>query len=811
MKYKWFIKEHNNIEKDFLEVSYSSEVIAKMLLNRGIDTVEKAKNYLYPESYEPSKPEEIGDLVKAKDRILEAIDKNEKIVIFGDYDVDGVTSTSCLLVTLKKFTDNVDFYIPSRLTEGYGLNLEAVKTIAKDLKAKLLITCDCGITNVKEVELANELGMDVIITDHHSLPEILPPACAVLNPKFLPEGHKLHFLPGVGVAYKLAEAILRDKGMKADDLLDLVTLGMIADLAPLVDENRYLVQIGLPRLANTERMGLRELLKVCGHNQTSQVNVDHVGFGIAPRINAVGRLTDANLAVKLMTTNDLLEATHLATELEFQNRERQTLCEETVKDVVALVSEQVDFKNDKCIVLAKEGWHHGVIGIVASRVLEKFSLPTLLICIDEEQKIARGSGRSISKLNIVEALVASSTYLEKFGGHKAACGLSVKPENIPLFISDFKKVVNDLLKDCDMGPVLNIDSKLSLSELDMDLIEKINKLAPFGFGNRMAVLESDEVAIISVKSIGKNGQHLKLTLKSVIAKSGEATTNQSPVCNTLLDCHASFYEARNDVKTFEALIWNHDFKTDFKVGDRVKLAYTPKVNSFGGETFIQLEVKDFERTCISLDTSKRLLSLFDYRGRSEEGIKELNNPAIFFAESSQKDFLPLKTSSRTNISKAENLVFLDLPPDEATFFEIIQNSYAKNIYFSFLSLPQLNPDYLFKRLIGMLRYVVNNKNSRINEIQLQSALGINKNTLAYSLKILEKVGFLNYSNDKGELSVNISKPSRQNYEELLEYNVLVSELRKIQEFHKWIFESHISEIEIKLNEFMKSGKILVKQ
>lgn len=785
MKYKWFIKEHNIIEKDFLEVSYNSEVIARMLLNRGIDTVEKAKNYLYPEFYEPSKPEEIGDLVKAKDRILEAINKNEKIVIFGDYDVDGVTSTSCLLVTLKKFTDNVDFYIPSRLTEGYGLNLEAVRTIAASSKATkeachgkpLLITCDCGITNVKEVELANELGMDVIITDHHSLPEILPPACAVLNPKFLPEGHKLHFLPGVGVAYKLAEAILKDKGMKADDLLDLVTLGMIADLAPLVDENRYLVQIGLPRLANTERMGLRELLKVCGHNQTSQVNADHVGFGIAPRINAVGRLTDANLAVKLMTTNDLLEATNLATELEFQNRERQTLCEETVKDVIALATEQVDFKNDKCIILAKEGWHHGVIGIVASRVLEKFSLPTLLICIDEEQNIARGSGRSISKLNIVEALVSSSTYLEKFGGHKAACGLSVKPENIPLFISDFKKVVNDLLKDCDMGPVLNIDSKLPLSELNMDLIEKINKLAPFGFGNRMAILESDEVEIVSVKPIGKNGQHLKLYV------------SPSPPLPPSL----------SSALRFEALIWNHDFKTDFKVGDKVKLAYTPKVNSFGGETFIQLEVKDFEKMQVPLCTNQKRSSLFDYRGKTNECL-EFSDSVLFFAESSQKDFHPVKTFSRINILKRERLVFLDFPPDESTFFEIIERANAEKIYFAFSQITNLNADALLKRLIGMLRYVVNNKDSKISEIQLQSALGINKNTLAYSLKILEKVGFLNYSSNMGELSVNISKPSRQNYEELLEYNVLVSELRKIQEFHKWIFESDISEIELKLKE-----------
>ena len=208
MRYKWLIKEHNNLSEEFLNIAYGSEIIAKLLLNRGINTPEKAKAYLDPKHYVETSSEEIPDLIIAVDRIIEAINNNEKITIFGDYDVDGVTSTSLLLIVLKQFTDNVDFYIPSRLTEGYGLNNEAVKTIAKEHKTNLLITCDCGITNYKETELANELGMDVIITDHHSLPEELPPAVAVLNPKLLPPGHKLHFLPGVGVAYKLAEALL---------------------------------------------------------------------------------------------------------------------------------------------------------------------------------------------------------------------------------------------------------------------------------------------------------------------------------------------------------------------------------------------------------------------------------------------------------------------------------------------------------------------------------------------------------------------------------------------------------------------------
>lgn len=564
LKYKWLIKESKEITKEFLNIACDSKIIAKLLLNRGIDSPEKAKAYLDPKFYKETKPEEIPDLIKAKERIIEAINKKEKITVFGDYDVDGVTSVSCLLITLRQFTDKIDFYIPNRLTEGYGLNIEAVKTMSKKHNTKLLITCDCGITNHKEIELAQELGMDVIVTDHHSLPEILPSACAVLNPKLLPPDHKLHWLPGVGVAYKLTEAILDSN---ANDLLDLVALGMIADLAPLVDENRYLVQMGLKKLAATKKIGLQELLRICGclkEENGNKPNAEHIGFGIAPRINAVGRLTDATLAVRLLTTNDLSEAVQIAAELETQNKERQLICEKTLKEAITLVSEHVDIKKDKCIILAKEGWHHGVIGIVASRIVEKFHLPTILIAVDKEQNIARGSGRSISQLNIVEALVNSSIHLERYGGHKAACGLSIRPEKINNFIFDFKNFVNEKLNCENLEAIIEIDSELPLNELNLDLIEKIYKLSPFGLGNKLPVFVSNETEIIGIRVIGKNGQHLKLVLKS-------------------------------EIKMFEALIWNHDPNVEFNVGDKIKIVYTPKLNYFNGKISIQLEIKDWTR------------------------------------------------------------------------------------------------------------------------------------------------------------------------------------------------------------------------
>ena len=567
MKYKWHIKGQDEIPRDLLHVAFGSEVVARLLLNRGINTTGKAKTYLEPKFYKESNPEEIPNLISAKERIIQAIDKKEKITIFGDYDVDGITGTSCLLITLKKFTDNVDFYIPNRLTEGYGLNNEAVKEIAKN-KTKLLITCDCGITNHCEIETAKKLGMDVIVTDHHSLPETLPDACAVLNPKLLPEDHKLHFLPGVGVAFKLAEAL----GALKEDLLDLVTLGMIADLAPLVQENRYLVQIGLPKLRATEKIGLRELLRVCGYNLYTETTTEHVGFGIAPRINAIGRLSDAKLGVLLLTTNDIREAVHIANELDLQNKERQKICELTLLDAVSLVHEQVDFKKDRCIILAKENWHHGILGIVASRIVEKFGLPTILIGIDKEQNIARGSGRSIETLNIIEAVSSCSKHLERFGGHKAACGVSLKVEKIDEFLSNFKTTVNNLITSDDLGLILHIDCPLSTSSLNLDLINKINRLAPFGLQNPMPLFESEEVEIAGIRNIGREKKHLKLMLKT-----------------------APQHRSSAALHIYEALIWNHDNNIQFNIGEKVKIAYTPKLNTYNGETFIQLEIKDYEK------------------------------------------------------------------------------------------------------------------------------------------------------------------------------------------------------------------------
>ena len=482
----------------------------------------------------------------------------------------------------------------------------------------------------------------------------------------------------------------------------------------------------------------------------------------------------------------MFEAVQVATELEIQNKERQSICEETLKEAITLVSEQVDLKNDKCIVLAKENWHHGVIGIVASRVVEKFHLPTILIAIDNEQNIARGSGRSIEQLNIVEALVSNSVHLERFGGHKAACGLSINTEKINNFIFDFKNFTNEKLASENLEAVIKIDSELSLNELNLDLIERIYKLSPFGLGNRLPVFVSDEVEIIGIRVIGKNGQHLKLQLSA---------------------------NRQLSAKTFEALIWNHDPNTEFNLGDKIKIVYTHKLNHFSGETSVPLEIKDWELKERAGEEKQNYIEVYDFRGKTQKCLDFLSSQEksiVYFAETEQKNYLPLKTNSRNNISHTKNLVFLESPPDEASFINTIKSSNAEKVYFSFSTdappgrLYQyrrpsgaslsLSTPHLLKNLSGLLKYTVSNKDSTVTESELQTALGINKTALAFALEILVKIGFLDYRKNFDQLSINISTPSRQNFNDLIEYNLLTSELKQITKFKTWLYESDLTEV-----------------
>lgn len=559
----WKFPEESELSEGLLAAASGSEILAKLMIRRGIDTAEKAEAFLDPSNYEPTSPMAFAQMDKAIIRITQAIAQKEKITVYGDYDVDGVTATSVMLTVLKQLGANVDFYIPNRATEGYGLNLKAVSILASKQRTKLIITCDCGISNFSEINLAKSLGVETIIVDHHSMPELLPPAVAILHPKQFAEDHPLFHLPGVGVAYKLAEALLLDNKLPDEvaKLHDFVTLGMIADMVPLVKENRYLVQIGLPTLVNSPRAGIKALLD----NTVKMDGTDIVGFGLAPRINAVGRLADAGLAVKLMTVEDETEAQELAQKLENENARRQELCEQIFFEADQKAKIALADSNDCAIAIYSPSWHHGVVGIVASRLVEKYHCPVFIAELDQEEGKIKGSARGVSGIDLYQILKANDSLMLKWGGHQMAAGFSAEAANADALCRALVDTCNRALAGQSQRPLLEIDLALSSDEVDLGLAKLIRKLGPFGMWNKKPVLAMESLQVLSSRPLGKEGKHHRLMLRSA-----------------------------DGVQQFECVYWRSTQVPGD--GEEIDLAFSPDVNVFNNTERLQLVLNDWRRS-----------------------------------------------------------------------------------------------------------------------------------------------------------------------------------------------------------------------
>ncbi|HEX2896842.1 MAG TPA: single-stranded-DNA-specific exonuclease RecJ, partial [candidate division Zixibacteria bacterium] len=432
--------------------------IIKILVNRNTRTPESIKRFLDPQLSDLQDPFRLYGMDKAIERANRALMSNEKIVIYGDYDVDGITATSLLYIVFNKLGAQVDFFLPNRLVEGYGLSKEGIDEAHK-MGVSLIVTVDTGINAIEEVAYANSLGIDVIITDHHEPREILPNAAAIINPK-QPQCEFNEELSGVGVAFKFAQALYKTLAQDEKDLqehLDLVALGTAADIVPLVGENRILTRFGIPQISRTTKPGLKSLTFVSGL-MGKKISTGQVVFVLAPRINAIGRLGDAKDAIRLLSTRDEKMASEIARKLEDDNRRRKRIDEDTLQEALAQMDEIVDLINDRAIVLAGQDWHQGVIGIVASRLVEKYHLPTVMISITNGE--GKGSARSIPGFHLCDALKQCEHLLLQYGGHKYAAGLSIAPENIQEFRRKFMEVSKVELSDDDIQPKLKIDLEL---------------------------------------------------------------------------------------------------------------------------------------------------------------------------------------------------------------------------------------------------------------------------------------------------------------------------------------------------------------
>jgi len=495
-----------------------SPTTANILISRGINGVEEAESFLGASLDGLLDPFLFTDMHRVVSRVKRALDEKEKVVIFGDYDADGITATALLYQFLRMLGLEPSYYIPERQEEGYGISAAALRKI-KDTGVTLIITVDTGISSVSEVEAASAMGMDVIITDHHEPPDELPRAYAILNPWVKGSGYPFTGLAGVGVALKLAQGVLagldgKDRGGPGIDprlmcFLDLVALGTIADVVPLVGENRILVRHGLTLIKDAGRPGINKLREVSSNNgNVGRFNSGTVGFQLAPRLNASGRLGKAELGVRLLVTDDPDEAYKIANELDGLNRERQKIEGIILEEARSAIITELD--QDPCaIVLASDKWHQGVIGIVASKLVEEFYRPTVLIAMNDG--VGKGSGRSIPAFHLYKGLERCSQWLEGFGGHKFAAGLTIKREMLGPFKAGLESLIMESLKPEDFVPSLKIEGELGLKELDWKLYEELSSLSPFGSGNPEPVLKVSGAEVLYPKVVGKN--HVRMNLK----------------------------------------------------------------------------------------------------------------------------------------------------------------------------------------------------------------------------------------------------------------------------------------------------------
>ncbi len=545
---------------------------AKLLVARGITNEKDIESFTKKDLSSLYDPFLLKDMEKAVFRIETAIEKNEKVCIYGDYDADGVTSTYIMVHYLRSRGVDCTYYIPDRFEDGYGVSKTAIDGI-KESGVSLIITVDTGITAVDEIEYANGLGIDVVVTDHHKCGEVLPPALAIVNPNREDCTYPFCSLAGVGVAFKLVSALAKGERAVLEKYLPYVCIGTVADVMPITEENRIIVSCGLQRISDRKEPGITALLDAAGSRKNEPITSGGVGFLIGPRMNAAGRMGNAELALKLLFAEGK-EAEKLAEELNEKNRERQACESMIMKEALAVLSEHPEYKEGNAIVISGEKWHHGVLGIVASRICNMFEKPTILISVEEDE--CRGSGRSVAGVSLHRALGACSELLVKFGGHDLAAGISILPENIETFRGKL-----NLELSAEMGsfvPVLNIDFEVGPEELTREQVRSLDVMEPYGKLNEEPVMRINKCKVSKIIPIG-NGSHTKLVIE-----------------------HGGTFQCVYFGKTSDSL--------PFSEGDYADFAFTPKINTMYGEN-VQLHIKD-ARPCESvlkeLEEAEKLLS-----------------------------------------------------------------------------------------------------------------------------------------------------------------------------------------------------------
>jgi len=671
-------------------------------------------------------PNAFCDMPKAVERICRAIDEKENILIYGDFDADGVTSTSVLVKTFAYLGGQVDYYIPDRDAEGHGLNSKALVKLLSQKKPKLIITVDNGISSVEEVKFINSFGRDVIITDHHEAPEIVPPAYAIINPKALNaldeklttlQIEYLTSLAGVGVAFKLAQAVLEkyDKLAFSYEILPFVTVGTIADLVPLIGENRYFVTKGLELIAKGKHYGLKRLLDSAGVNIDNGLTSEQIAFTVAPRINASGRIESVDPAVKLLISDNKQEIELSIMQLENLNKLRQQMVSQTFEEADEM------WKNlrsrDNAIVLANPDWHVGIIGIVASKFVEKYYKPTFIMTYSEETKTYRCSARGVKELNLYDIITNISDKLEGFGGHQLAGGFTFTAEKASF--EDVKKALNqtvdEMLSGKKLSPSLDIDLELSINDVDISLVEEISKLEPFGMSNPSPTFVVNNLTLKQKKLMGSTKEHLKLIVETP---------------NGTIDC---VWWSRGDVPLM--------------AGDKLDIAFAPQINVFNGITSVQLLLKDVHADGLQeepelkqkvLDHRKKtnIFAQVDEYLSGRDIVVFVENRDIIEALKPYKN-ISASIVNRVNAHKSNALMFFDYPAEDDIMQSVMQTVAPDVVHYMNYSQKIHSEETILKTFSGMIKYTCNNLDGLFNLTRAASALGVTNQVIETLLEMFE--------------------------------------------------------------------------
>jgi single-stranded-DNA-specific exonuclease len=718
---KWIEPREVSVPEELRSAVGGHPLVAQTLARRGLTGVEAVRAFLDPNYYQPAPASDLPHLLQGVERLERAIGQGEEICVWGDFDVDGQTATTVLFSTLRDLGASVRYHIPVRATESHGVNLPVLEQLIAD-GVQLVLTCDTGISAHDAVSCAREAGVDVVITDHHDLPDDLPDAFAVVNPKMMPESHPLRELPGVGCAYKVAEALYQRAGRSQDveQYLDLVALGIVADVAVQRKDVRYLLQRGLEALRQTGRLGLQALMELADVN-SGWLTEEHIGFYLAPRLNAVGRLADANIAVELLTTDDLSRARILATELEGLNARRRLLSDQVFEAAVEQVERDPSLLERGALVLGHPSWPAGVVGIVASRLVERFGLPTVLLATPPGE-LALGSARSIAGCNITEAIAAHAEMLAGFGGHPMAAGLSIEAERIPDFRRALSHTVSEMLEGVEGGKGLPVAGYLALSELSLDLVEELERLAPFGPGNLAPTLASKELKLAGKSTVGRKGEHLQVIVE--------------------------------DAKGVQArLIWWQGTSWSLPEG-HFDLAYTVRASDYRGQREIQVEWVDARPLEVPLAVpvaARPALRLVDRRGEPDpkrwlELLRAQGEVGVWTEAAARRK---IDGQDRYELGPSKALVIWTAPPGRRELEEVLKKVKPETIYLLGIDPGMDDPQRFLERLAGLVKAGLSS-GGRVSLLTLAAATAQREAAVRLGLDWLVENGHVSIVADEGE-------------------------------------------------------------